>query len=106
MIGSGSIVLTHSNGWACAKEATMGVEFDIKPDKTAKRTMVVSIKGLFDVVGNANDVVNGIFKGDTGIFVSFEGQLLGKSKINITSELGNNFETILKDIKTWQSKYY
>ncbi len=99
MIGLGSIVIAHSNGWSCAKEAKMDAEFDMMPDKTAKRTMIVSIKGLFDVVGDCKGNVDAIFKGETGILVAFKAQMIGKGKMNVTSELNNDFETILNRIK-------
>jgi hypothetical protein len=105
MIGAGSLIISHSNGWSCAKEAVMDMEFDIKPDKTAKKTMVIAIKGLFDCVGKASGNVKGIFKFDAGNKVAFNAVMHGKVKLSITSELNNDFETILKEIKKWQEYY-
>jgi len=99
MIGAGSLIICNQNGWSCAREAHMDMEFDVKPDKTAKRTMIVSIKGLYDVVGQCKGSVDGIFKGDTGILVAFKAEMLGRVKLNIIGELNNDFETILNKIK-------
>lgn len=105
MIGTGSLVLTHQSGWSACREAVMGMEFDVRPDKTAKRTLVVSMTGLYDCVGDAKGEVKGMIKLDEGNKVAFIGQLQGRSRIEIHGETNNDFETIIKEIEKWQEHY-
>lgn len=105
MISHGTIVIAHEGGWSCAKEATLTMEFDLRPDNTAKRTIVISVSGLFTVLGNPSDSVTGIFKFEDGKKIGFSGILYKKSRIEVIGETHDNFETILKDIKKWQEYY-
>jgi len=105
MIGEGSLIITHGTGWSCTKNARSGFEYDIRPDKTAKQTLVIQMTGLFDCVGKAAGEVNGIFKFDHGAKIAFSGIIGGRSKIVINGETHNDFETILKSIKKWQEYY-
>jgi len=105
MIGTGSLLISHSQGWSACKEAVMGMEFDIRPDKTAKRTLIVSMKGLFDCVGKPEGEVMGVFKLDAGSKVAFTGKIQGRTRIEITGETSNDFETIIKEIEKWQEYY-
>lgn len=102
MKGAGSVIITHQSGWACSKEAYVDMEFDIKPDKTAKRTLVVHIKGLFNAVGKASGVVKAIFRYDDGKRVSFDAVLYGESRMTVTGDIKSDFETIFKEINKWQ----
>lgn len=105
MLGTGSIILTHDTGWSCANEAIMGMEFDMRPDKTAKKTLVIEIRGLFNCIGTPTQDVKGIFKLDGGNKVAFNGTMRGKSTIQIQGETNNDFQIILKSIEKWQEHY-
>lgn len=105
MIGTGSIVISHSNGWSASKEAVMGMEFDIRPDKTAKRTLIASMTGLFDCYGKPEGQVKAIFKFDTGNKVAFSATIHGRTRLEIIGETNNDFETIFKEIYKWQEYY-
>lgn len=105
MIATGSIILTHSNGWACAKECTYGLEFDPMPDKTVKATTVFNIKGLFNCVGDAKGTVSGAFKGDDGSAFAFDGEMQGKTRLIVKGATHNNIQSIIKKIKLWQENY-
>lgn len=107
MIGSGSLIIVHPKGWSCAREAEVDIEFDIRPDNTAKKTMIVNIKGLFDSFGEVTKGIDvkGIFKYDTDMKICFNATLLTRAKLVINGELNNNFETIFKEIKSWQEYY-
>jgi hypothetical protein len=98
MIGTGSIILTHNTGWSCAKECTVDVEVDVKPDKTATRTMVVSISKLFDCQGSADGLVKGIVKFDTGNKIAFEGILMKKMRLEVKGKAHDDFKPILDQI--------
>lgn len=105
MIGTGSVVIAHSNGWSACKDAVMGIEFDVRPDKTAKRTLVLSMTGLFDCSGNPKGEVRGLMKLDSGSKFTFSGNIIGRTRIELTGETDNDFETIFKEIKKWQEYY-
>ena len=105
MIGTGSVIITHTEGWSACREAILGMEHDIRPDKTAKRTLVVSMTGLFDCVGKPTDMVHGLFKLDNGDKVVFTGNIKGKTRIEISGETNKDFETIFKNIEKWQEHY-
>lgn len=108
MLGTGSIIITHSTGWACSNEAIMGIEADIRPDKTAKKTLVIEIRGLFNAIGTLSGTVSGIFKLDTSdkpVKVAFNGYMHGKNKVVLTGETNNDFQIILKSIEKWQEHY-
>jgi len=105
MVGSGSIILAHANGWSCANEASLDFDVDILPNQTARRTAVINgINSLF-TTGEYSEQVSGIFKSDNGTMVSFEGNILKGKKVIINGSLGNDFKTILNKIKTWQEYY-
>lgn len=105
MVGSGSVILWHGNGWSCANEANFDFDVEITPDKQAKRTAVINgINQLF-VNGEYTENVEGIFKSDSGILISFKGKLLKQKKVIIDGATGKDFETILNKIKTWQEYY-
>lgn len=83
----------------------MGMEFDVRPDKTAKKTLVIDIKGLFNAAGELAGEVKGIFKLDGGDKVAFNGIMHGKTKVIIQGETNNDFQIILKSIEKWQEHY-
>jgi len=99
MIGTGSVVLSHIDGWSACREAVMDMEFFMNPDKTAKRTLVVTLTKPFTCVGELKGNVKGMFSYDAGNKTAFSGFMIGKSKVQITGELNNDFETIIKEIK-------
>jgi len=105
MIGTGSVILTHQTGWSACKEAVIGMEFDIRPDKTAKRTLVIQMTGLYDCVGTASGEVKGMIKLDAGNKVAFIGHIKGRTRIEIQGETNNDFQTITKEIEKWQEHY-
>lgn len=105
MVGSGSIVLWHGNGWSCANEASFDFDYNLMPDRTMKRVAVINdINHLF-TTGEYTEDVEGVFKGDNGIMLTFKGNVLKNKKVIIDGATGNDFETILNKIKTWQEYY-
>lgn len=105
MIGAGNLIICHSTGWSCSRESVVDMEFDVMPDKTARKTMVIHVKGLFDCVGKAEGMISGAFLFDEGNKVAFQGILKSRTRIEIQGQLNNNIETILKEIKKWQEYY-
>ncbi len=83
----------------------MGMEFDIRPDKSAVKTLVIEIRGLFNCIGALSGTVSGIFKLDGGDKVAFNGYMHGKHKVVLTGETNNDFQIILKSIEKWQEHY-
>ena len=95
-LGEGSVVIYHPNGWACSREAELDVEFDMMPDKSAKRTTVITCKGLFNIGGDFNNgYIEGVFKYDNGIKIAFKASVQGKGRLILIGETNNDFETIL-----------
>lgn len=106
-LGSGDVILLHQNGWSCSKEAMMDLEFDIRPDKTARKTVIVGVKNLFNVSGELipKEQVNGVFRYENGNKVAFSAIAIGSSRFEVTGELNNDFETILNKISQWQEQF-
>lgn len=108
ILGEGSVLLWHENGWACSKEAVFDVEFDIMPDKSAKRTSIIGCKGLFNVVGEIEKgtLINGVFKYDeTNAKIAFNARVEGSGRLVLIGETNNDFETILNKISQWQEQF-
>lgn len=108
ILGEGSVVLCHEGGWACSKEAIFDVEFDIMPDKSAKRTSIVGCKGLFNAVGEVSKgaLIEGVFKYDqTNAKIAFTARLEGSGRLVLIGETNNDFETILNKISQWQEQF-
>lgn len=106
-LGEGSVVFLHESGWSCAKESQFDIEFDIKPDKTAKKTAIIALKGLFNVIGEPkhNDIVEGVFMYDSGSKIGFKANILGTGKLIVIGNTHNDFETILNKISQWQEHF-
>lgn len=106
-LGSGEVLLLHQNGWSCSKEALLDMEFDIRPDKTARKMVVVGTKNIFNVGGEIipNEILSGVFRYDNGNKVAFSAKVAGKSRLEITGDLSNDFETILNKISQWQEQF-
>ncbi len=105
--GHGKIVVAHSDGWACSKEAEIDFEVDIMPGGVAKKSIAITIKGLFAVVGEVikGDAVYGIFKYENGTKIAFEGKFESRQRIKVIGHTNNDFETTLKKISQWQEQF-
>lgn len=83
------------------------MELDKRPDGTMKGTVVFFPKGLYSCIGEVKDFmpIKGMFIGDKGAKIAFNGILQKKGRIVTQGEVNNNFNTIIKEIKSWQENY-
>lgn len=103
-VGYGGMVFSHSLGWGCSKEAELDFDIMMMPDRTAKKSIVITYRNAFEAVEDCQRgaSVNGIFKYENGTKIAFNGVMEGKGRITVSAEINNDFETILKNIKKWQ----
>lgn len=107
ILGVGELLFIHKNGWSCTKEAALVLEFDVRPDKTARKTMVVEFKNLYNVDGEIipKELTQGIFKYENGKKVAFNAVIAGNGRLEVEGETNNDFETILNKISQWQEQF-
>lgn len=103
-LGVGILVFSHPSGWVCSKEAEIDFDIQMMPDRSAKKTIVLTYRNGFNAVGicERGISINGIFKYDNGVKLGFDGVIEGNGRIAVQGNLNNDFETILKNIKKWQ----
>lgn len=105
-LGLGAVIISYPNGWGCSKEAEFDMEFDVMPDKSAKRTTIITCKGLFNIgQETTSGLVDGVFKYDSGQKVAFKAMIQGKGRLVLQGETTNDFETILNKISQWQEYF-
>lgn len=105
ILGSGEIILLHQNGWSCSKEAMLDLEFDIMPDRSAKKTVIASARSLYNTYGELipREIVECVFRHENGVKVAFKAIAVKDIRLEVVGEINNDFETILNKISQWQS---